>query len=86
LKKLTLGGDDGAWWWRWLGGGRAEVATRLLSFVHVLNELKWCGEERKGNARFPNLAYICQLTDEYWRAHSGSLAPRLTDEYMPCDR
>jgi hypothetical protein len=30
------------------------------------NELKWQrGEERKGNARFPDPAYIYRLTDEY---------------------
>jgi hypothetical protein len=42
-----------------------------------LNELKWHGEEREGNAQFPNAAYIGQLTDEYRCARNGSPMPHI---------
>jgi hypothetical protein len=53
------------------------VAVRRLGFIRAMNELKWHGKERKGNARFLNPAYIisvpvmaalctiCHVTYEY---------------------
>jgi hypothetical protein len=45
---------------------RAEAAVRLQKrWLTRSNEMKWRGEERKGNTRFSDPSYIRRLTDEY---------------------
>jgi hypothetical protein len=66
-----------------------EVAAQFGKIVVVwANENTGVEKGEKGNAQFPNPAYIHWLTDEHRRAHNGSPAPQplnichVIDEYM----